>query len=674
MDCPEQEPAPEPCQGYLRSFKSIIQRNEASYTSDYGYGRSSEKDQGQAVFQDGGGQEVRPDRFNNNTYSPEKCDSQSVNVPCRYLNSLSQIEAPSRDQGDRSEWSGYNHNCSINHPPVSSNTQNAILDDNSSSILELGLGSYPSDILKLPATSQHRPGSVPMPYASMLRSRDFGPFRSVPEGRTGSSPASMSCYPAILPNQTSGFPGSPNPLQIAQTLASLGGSIRQCDTRTSYENDISDGYSAVNKACGAVSWPLAWNSPMYGLHIDPYVNQSFQCQTGDHQSGICDGYKIDWSSSCHNKCDDYICADDDCSSDGCSEADDCVACHDAIFPCKDECPEVSCTEGSCSKGPTSSFCQALHPSYCTDYSFAGTQQQFSFPQCAWHSNGTHYNMLPLNSESFNYGSHSSLAEHPTHQACGMDEAASNSSGYDASRNHFVCLVPNCTVNGRCFKDMNEYKQHFIDVHCHYHRPHYLRCHLGCHLEDSLGSRILRNSCPFQSLTQDTRGDCVDTTIASKAAGSLDIRGLYESPRTFGLSGTEEYKCKLHSPDTPTSKRHVKPPLPFPPSPEEAQNICKVRLHDGSGHLCGASFETSKDLHLHLESTHSKLKREEGQKEFVCPWDNCQKRILKLKPHYRTHSGCMENAVPFRIPNLLTLCKLRKPSARIVIQKFRARML
>ncbi|MCJ1235669.1 hypothetical protein MMC14_003640 [Varicellaria rhodocarpa] len=427
MDYQEQEPAPEPCQGYLKSFKSIIRRNEGSYASDYDYGRSSEKEQGQE-FQVGGEQQVRPNRFNNNTYSPEKCDSQSFNVPCRYLNSLSQIEASSRDHGGRWDRSGYNHNCSID-PPVGSDTQNGNLDDASSSILELGLGSHPSDILQLPAASQYRPGSLPMPYASMLRLRDFEPSRSVPEGRTGSSSASISCYPAALPNQTSCFPESPNPLQIAQTLASLGGSTRQCDTRASYENDVSDNYSMINKACEAVSWPSAWNSPMYGLHLDPHSNQSFQCQTGGHQSGICDGYKIDWSSSCHNAWDDYICADDDCSSDGCSEADDCVACHDAIFPCKDECPE----------GPR----------------------------------------------------------------------------------------------------------------------------------------------------QNARGDRLDTTIASE---------------------TEQESVK------------------FLASPEEAQNICKVRLHNDSGQLCGAFFETSKDLHLHLESTH--------------------RLILDS----------------------------RKPSARIAIQKFRVRTL
>ena len=638
MDYQEQEPAPEPCQGYLKSFKSIIRRNEGSYASDYDYGRSSEKEQGQE-FQVGGEQQVRPNRFNNNTYSPEKCDSQSFNVPCRYLNSLSQIEASSRDHGGRWDRSGYNHNCSID-PPVGSDTQNGNLDDASSSILELGLGSHPSDILQLPAASQYRPGSLPMPYASMLRLRDFEPSRSVPEGRTGSSSASISCYPAALPNQTSCFPESPNPLQIAQTLASLGGSTRQCDTRASYENDVSDNYSMINKACEAVSWPSAWNSPMYGLHLDPHSNQSFQCQTGGHQSGICDGYKIDWSSSCHNAWDDYICADDDCSSDGCSEADDCVACHDAIFPCKDECPEVPCTEGSCFKGPTSSFCKTLHPSYCQDYSFASTQQQFPFPQCAWHSNRTQYNALHLSSESFGYDFCSSLAEHPVHQTCEMDKVTNNSSAYDASRNHCVCLVPNCTVSGRCFKDMDEYEQHFIDVHCHHHRPHYL----GCHSEDSLSSRTLQNTCPFQGPRQNARGDRLDTTIASETVSSLEILGLQKSPRTFSSLGTGECQSKLHRPDSPTSISHMKSPLQFLASPEEAQNICKVRLHNDSGQLCGAFFETSKDLHLHLESTHSKFKREEGQKEFVCPWDNCQKRILKLKPHYRTHSRCMEDAV------------------------------
>ena len=625
--CPSYTDEPEPHTLWQGSsyHQPVNRRNGSTYTGSHDDIREQERDQG---FQ---GQYATPDRLNSSTYFPESYNLRSAEMPYRSLNALLQLGASSQGHGTGClpwDWSRYSDQRSISRPSVGLNLHNRSSHDAS---LSTGLGSDHSDTFNI---LDHPHSSTTTPQSSKIWSSGFQSSRLVSAPMLASSSTSTPYYPTVMTHSNPSFPESPNPVHVAQTLASLGEPIRQYNNEAKDGNEFSNAYSMASKACGTVSWASTWSPPMDRLHSNSCSNQSFHCHSEDHQAGICDGFKIDWLTPCHDDCDDYGCADDRCSSDDCCETDDCVTCHDAVVPCKDECPEAPCTEELCFQGSSSSYCQ--------DYSSASTQPQHNIPQCAWFSNGTQYSVSTPNSEIFNCGFYNGFAERQIAQACEISKGANNvSGGFDASRSRCVCLVPNCTVNGRCFKDMIEYKQHFIDVHCHQHRSN----SLGCSPGNSLNSRIFPEMCDRQDAPQSIRDNCLDTALGSDAVCSLELSKSQNPPRSSCSPDVGIHHDKSPSSDDSTSVSHTKSPFHLLASSEEAQTICKVRLQDDSNQLCGATFENAKDLHMHLELVHSKIKKEEGQKDFRCPWENCQKRILKLKPHYRTHSGCTENVVP-----------------------------
>ena len=642
---------------------SASERNEAMCITSQGKYLKKCQGEGQG-FQCTEEQYARPDRFYGGTYYSERCTSQSLVVPHTPLSILPCSRALGQEQGARCfpcDGSRHNDQQPIYTPSIDLQLHNRASHHTCFSTPRIRLDSNGSDVLNMP---EHPPSSIQALLASKLWSPTLEASGLALGPTIASSSASTPLHPENIASSSPSFPESPNPLQVAQTLASLGEQTQQYDTGGPYGNGFSNDYPAANKSCGVAPWASMLDS----LHLDMFSNQPFHCHNADHQAGICDGFKMDWLGPCYNTCDDYICADDHCSSDDCSETDDCVTCHDAVVPCKDACPETPCAKESCIKEPVSSFCQALLPSYRLDSSFASAQHHFS--PCIWHSNGSHYNAPISSAEGFDYDSRNGLAERQSTHACELDQITKNASGgQDASRNSCVCLVPNCTFNGQCFKDLMEYKEHFIDVHCH----QYSSNSSACCAEDLFKSRTAQDMYNHQDPPFYIHHDSPGVNVAVDAICAPEFSRSEHSQRSPNLSEKGAYRSKQLKQDEEASVCCMELPLQLLASSEEARKVCKIRLYNDSSTLCGATFQNSKDLHVHLETVHSKVKKEEGRKDFVCPWDKCQKRILKLKPHYRTHSGCKGLRRPPSFLDLLTLFKLKKLSAKTARRKYQVRM-